>query len=210
MWQLIKRDAMNMKNVIIVIMAFILIIFSLYAFIDNLTPLSNGLLIAMIGYFSYLIFGFLFYFDYKNGVMRFIASLPVKKKAIVASRYLFVFGAILFFLVYSWLLDLLFKTAILSPIFMLGSFIFILFITAVSFIIFYSFIRYFWASLTFQLAFLLFLAFLVSLIDIYIGLDSIRQVAHVQPLIVLVLSACILLYVSYQLAKYIFTKTDIS
>src|SRR5690625_2561230 len=143
MWQLIKRDVMNMKNVIIVIMAFILIVFSLYAFIDDLTPLSHGLLIGMIVYFSYLIFGFLFYFDYKNGVMRFIASLPVKKKAIVASRYLFVFGAILFFLVYSWLLDLLFKTAILSPIFMLGSFIFILFITAVSFIIFYSFIRYF-------------------------------------------------------------------
>lgn len=201
MWQLIKRDYLEHRALIGMVL--------LLSVLINILPLPNLPLSTYIT--SFVIFlAFTFYYDRKYHALWYIASLPIKKRHIVLARYLFILtGCTLFIIV---------ERLIFRPVSMI-TFLFIFtgmcIAIAASIPVYYLF-QSIWKSIIAHCVLLVIGSFAFAFIFIspYEIFDPflffIFDLVDLQPVITLLLISASVLYGSYILSAYIFLRKDIA
>lgn len=96
MQHMMKRDYVLNKMMFFIVSLFIPLIY-----IFQVSPLFiySGIILGVI--FN------LFYYDSHNQVNRYMVSLPISKKQIVMARYAFLLTVMVFYLLYTWIIDAL-------------------------------------------------------------------------------------------------------
>ncbi|PAV30948.1 hypothetical protein CIL05_04330 [Virgibacillus profundi] len=211
MVQLIKKEFQ--LNLIYIIF---LILFIPLSFVMNMP--STSLYIGTI-------LGFIFnafYYDSKNHVNRFTASLPFRKKYIVLGKYVFFLIVTSAFLLYVWLIDKIARFGLpyleskpMDWFIVLLIFTSIAMMLSISIPIYYVFQSYIKAFLI-QIILLFSIIFGIVIIigNPYIQVSDkiirfILDIIDLQPVLILIGFSLGSLYLSYRLASWIYVKKDI-
>lgn len=175
----------------------------------NILPLPNLTLSTYITFFV-MFLAYAFYYDRKYHALWYIASLPVKKSHIVLARYLFILtGCSLFIIV---------ERLIFRPVSSI-TFLFIftgMYIAIAASIPVYYLFQSIWNSIIAHVIILILGSFAFAFIFVspYDFFDPllyfIFDLIELQPVITLLLISASVLYGSYLLSTFIFSKKDIA
>jgi|SRR5690625_2561076 len=166
MWHLLKRDFWNHWPFILFAFLFILALYTL----GLKTPTGFWFINLLI-----VLFATIFYSDHKNSVNRFLISLPIQKRNIILSRFIYICLISTLFLLFVWLVDVLYQLQQINWVTFLISFTLLSIIIAISFPIYYA-ISTFWVAVFTQFVFLLIGSLLFTFImdSPYIRFDTLH------------------------------------
>lgn len=198
-------------------------IYSIGSFIFvPLVYMMNGSIIIIYLFALFFFHFYAFYLDDKANIHRFLVSLPIKKKEIVLSKYLFMLISFCIFIVYHIFIDQLAHYGLpylesdpingLTLVLILAGVIFAL---AISLPIYYY-------SKSFQTAFLIHvsilifgpLLFVVATANPYIDISKIFfliiELVEIQPYIMPIIISFGCLFLSYRLSVSVFMRKNLS
>jgi len=203
-WQITKKDLGMLK------LYLILVIF--------LLPLLHAGDFGDIGVYIYLLLFatyFTFYIDSQKAVNRFMVSLPLSRKSIIASRYLVIISVLVGTLLLHYLSDFLLQIIFPQLIFTEVDGLMIFFLLGFLFIHLSVNLPIYYLTKSFLLAFSInFYLSIMAMIVAYaivnsIALSEFLKGLPVNPYLLLAFISISSLYMSYRLSVFIFSKKDL-
>ena len=184
-------------------------------------------IINISGNFIYIaaMLGFIFnafYYDSKNHVNRFTASLPLKRESIVLGKYIFFLISTAAFLLYIWLVDKIAHSGLpyleSKP---LNWFVILLIFTSIAvmlsisipiYFMFQSYMKAFFIQMILLFSVIFSIAIIIG--NPYIQISEkmvlfILDIIHLQPVLILIGFSLGSLYLSYRLTAWSYIKKDI-
>lgn len=171
----------------------------------------------------------LFYYEDKNKTNRYIGSMPISKKKMVQSRYIFLAGIALVFLLFQWIVTLYIPQIItISDNYIYGwrdiivLYAIALVMIAVSGMIFYLFRSFLLATCIFLLLYFISTILLLDPLVKVLGMTEyisftdmdrgfvllVEKYIPFQPFLVLIAAALLTFYISMKIAVWIFSRKN--
>ncbi len=209
MWQLVKRD----YSIIFIFIIFALLFkFAMFGFAAISFLSSDNM--YFFSFVLMMLYALIFHFDNSSKIMRIIVSLPIKKRHIIISRYISLYTIGLIFLSFAFVVDYsLDQQAVHLINVYLAVCTFTIYI-AISTPVYYFFKRL-WVSIAVHYFLIIFssLAFAFLFVDPFDWFTPFLNVAFTildfQPVVVSLLCLILLMYGSYRVSYFLFSRKDV-
>ncbi len=209
MWQLIKRDYSNISFFIVFAM-----LFKLAMFVFAAVSFFSSDNIYFFSFVLMMLYALLFYFDHSSNVMRTIVSLPIKKRCIIMCRYISLYTIGLVVLTFSFIVDYSLEHQMFHFINVYFALCALTIYIAISTPVYYLFKRL-WISIAAHYLLIIFssLCFAFLFVDPFDWFTPFLNLAFTildfQPIVVSLLFLITLMYGSYRVSYFLFSKKDI-
>lgn len=196
-----------------------IILFALFILLTYLFHV-NSMGINMTVILGFLIL--LFYFDYQHHVLRSLVSMPLNRKQIVRTRYVFLYSLTIVFMLFIWLVDsiainnlYLGNFTYLTAKDIVHYFVIVTVLLAIYLPIFYLIKNFMHAVSVFMVShFVIVFTYSISRGNPYITLDDkiaslIEALWNIQPFVIPLVVSLLVMFVSYLISNWFFIKFDL-